>query len=168
MYVNGGGKFFLDILNKPKKWKRCILMLCTFTCSFFFKSDEWLQSYDLKCINMYNLDRGECTLANFLSFPTFLNCFRPMWLKITHSCKFGQKSGLDWVKMAKFSHFAGFSIFSPKMRLELTRNGQFYLIHNPNWNNIRPWLEEHVIFSHFYQLSSFGSLDWSSEVEHNL
>ena len=70
--------------------------------------------------------------------------------------------------MAKFSHFAGFSIFSPKMRLELTRNGQFYLIHNPNWNNIRPWLEEHVIFSHFYQLSSFGSLDWSSEVEHNL
>ena len=25
---------------------------------FFFKSDEWLQSYDLKCINMYNLDGG--------------------------------------------------------------------------------------------------------------
>ena len=24
----------------------------------FFKSDEWLQSYDLKCINMYNLDGG--------------------------------------------------------------------------------------------------------------
>ena len=32
-------------------------MLCTFTC-FFFKSDEWLQSYDPKCINMYNLDGG--------------------------------------------------------------------------------------------------------------
>ena len=134
----------------------------------FFKSDEWLQSYDLKCINMYNLDGGGCTMVNVWSFPTFSNCFRPMWLKITHNCKFGQKSGLDWVKMAKFSHFAGFSIFSPKMRLELTHNGQFYLIHNPNWNNIRPWLEEHVIFSHFYQLSSFGSLDWSSEVEHNL
>ena len=26
---------------------------------FFFKSDEWLpESYDLKCINMYNLDGG--------------------------------------------------------------------------------------------------------------
>ena len=62
----------------------------------------------------------------------FLNSFTPLWLKITHNCKFGQKSGLDWVKMAKFSHFAQFSIFSPKMRLELTRNGQFYLIHNPN------------------------------------
>ena len=55
-----------------------------------------------------------------------------MWLKITHNCKFGQKSGLDWVKMAKFSYFAGFSFFSPKMRLELTHNGQFYLVHNPN------------------------------------
>ena len=104
-------------------------MLCTFTSSFFFKSDEWLQSYDLKCINMYNLDGG-CTLANVLSFPTFSNCFTPTWLKITHNCKFHQKSGLDWVKMAKFGHFAGFSIFSPKMRLKLTQNGQFHPIHN--------------------------------------
>ena len=95
----------------------------------FFKSDEWLQSYDLKCINMYNLDGG-CTLAKFLSFPIFLNRFRPIWLKITHNCKFRQKSGLDWVKMAKFGYFARFSIFSPKMRLRLTRNGQFHPIHN--------------------------------------
>ena len=28
------------------------------------------------------------------------------------------------------SHFACFSIFSPKMRLRLTQNGQFYPIHN--------------------------------------
>ena len=68
-----------------------------------------------------------CTLAIFLSFPTFLNCFRTMWHKITHNCKFGQKSGLDWVKMAIL---ACFSIFSPKMRLRLTRNSQFHLIHN--------------------------------------
>ena len=100
----------------------------------FFNSDEWLQSYDLKCINMYNYDGGGRTLANFLSFPTFSNHFTPMWLKITHNWKFGLKSGLDWVKTAKFGHFTGFSIFSsifsPKMRLRLTRNGQFYLIHN--------------------------------------
>ena len=89
-------------------------MLCTFTC-FFFKLDEWLQSYDLKCINMYNLDGG-CTLANFLSFPTFLNRFRPMWQKITYNCKFGQKSGLDWVRMA---NLACFSIFSPQNEAEI-------------------------------------------------
>ena len=47
-------------------------------------------------------------MANFLSFPTFSNRFTPMWLKITHNSKFGQKSGLNWVKMA---NFACFSIF---------------------------------------------------------
>ena len=70
---------------------------------------------------------GGGTLANFLSFPTFSNCFTPMLLKMTHNCKFGQKSGLDWVTTAIFAYF---SIFSPKMRLRLTRNGQFHLIHN--------------------------------------
>ena len=63
----------------------------------------------------------------FLSFPTFSNCFTAMWLKMTHNGKFGQKSGLDWVKMAIFAYF---SIFSLKMRLRLTWNGQFHLIHN--------------------------------------
>ena len=63
----------------------------------FFKSDEWLQSYHLKCINMYNLDGG-CTSANFLSFPTFLNCFRPIWLKITHNCKYHQKK---WIRLGQ-------------------------------------------------------------------
>ena len=32
--------------------------------------------------------------------------------------------------MANFGHFAGFSIFSPKMRLRLTQNDQFHTIHN--------------------------------------
>ena len=123
-------KNFLDILNNPKNEKD-VSWCCAHLHLHFFKSDEWLQSYDLKCINMYNLDgRGKCTLANLFSFPTFSNCFRPMWLKIILNCKFGQKSGLDWVKMAKFGHFAQFSIFSPKMRLRLTRNCQFHPIHN--------------------------------------
>ena len=63
----------------------------------------------------------------FMSFPTFSNCFTPIWLKMTHNGKFGPKSGLDWVKTAIFAYF---SIFSPKMRLRLTQNGQFHLIHN--------------------------------------
>ena len=133
----------------------------------FFKSDECLQSYDLKCINMYDLDGGVCTLANFLIFPTFSNCFRPMWLKITHNCKFGQKSGLDWVKMAKFGHFAWFSIFSPKMRLRLTQNYQFHPIHNfshlfppkclifgGNPKNFHFWLEG-MYTSNFFEFSNF-------------
>ena len=122
-------------------------MLCTFTC-FFFKLDEWLQSYDLKCINMYNLDGG-CTLANFLSFPTFSNHFRPMWQKITYNCKFGQKSGLDWVRMA---NLACFSIFSPKMRLRLTRNGQFHPIHN--FSHLLP--PKHLIFGEISKIFISG------------
>ena len=46
----------------------------------------------------------------FWSFPTFLNHFTPIWLKITHNCKFCQKSWLDWVKTTKFGYFARFSI----------------------------------------------------------
>ena len=73
--------------------------------------------------------RGGGTSANILSFSTFLNHFPLKWLKMTHNCKLCQKSSLDWVKMTNFGHFAGFSIFSPKMRLRLTQNGQFHLIH---------------------------------------
>ena len=82
---------------------------------------------------------GGGTSANFLSFPTFSNHFTPMWLEMTHNGKFGQKSGLDWVKTAIFAYF---SIFSPKMRLRLTRNGQFHLIHN--FSHLLP--PKHLIF----------------------
>ena len=64
--------------------------------------------------NLKNFHFRGGTLIKFLNFPTFSNCFTPMLLKMTNNCKFGQKSGLDWVKMA---NLACFSIFSPKMRL---------------------------------------------------
>ena len=70
------------------------------------------------------------TLANFLSFSTYLNHFTLEWLKMTLNGKFCQKSDLDWLQNANFHHFAGLSIFSPKMRLRLTWNGQFHPIHN--------------------------------------
>ena len=85
------------------------------------------------------LQRSGGTLANFLSFSTFSNCFTLKWLKMTHNGEFCQKSGLDWLKTTNFGHFACFSIFSPKMRLRLTWNGQLHLIHNfshllpPKW-----------------------------------
>ena len=72
---------------------------------------------------------GGGTLANFWSFQLFRIISHkapqndPQW-------HIWPKSGLDWVKMANFGHFAGFSIFSPKVRLRLTRNGQFHPIHS--------------------------------------
>ena len=50
-------------------------MLCTFTSLFFFKSDELLQSYDLKCINMYNLDGG-VYIGKFFEFSNFFELFQ--------------------------------------------------------------------------------------------
>ena len=70
------------------------------------------------------------TSANFLSFSNFPNRFTSEWLTMTHNGQFCQKSSLDWLQMANFGHFAGFSIFSSKMRLRLTQNGQFHPIHN--------------------------------------
>ena len=72
-----------------------------------------------------------------------------MQLKMTHNGKFGQKSGLDWVKMAIFAYF---SIFSPKMRLRLTQNGQFYLIHN--FSHLLP--PKHLIFGEISKIFISG------------
>ena len=92
---------------------------------------------------------GGGTSANFLSFPTFSNRFTPIRLKMTHNGKFGQKSGLDWVKTAIFAYF---SIFSPKMRLRLTRNGQFHLIHN--FSHLLP--PKHIIFGEISKIFVLG------------
>ena len=114
------------------------------------------------------------TSANFLSFPTFSNRFTPMQLKMTHNCKFGQKSGLHWVKTANFAYF---SIFSPKMRLRLTRNGQFHLIHN--FSYLLP--PKHLIFgeiskifiskggyiSKFFEFSNFFKLFHTNAAEND-
>ena len=89
------------------------------------------------------------TSANFLSFPTFSNHFTPMLLKMTNNCKFGQKSGLDCVKMA---NLVCFSIFYPKMKLRLTRNGQFHLIHN--FSHLLP--PKHLIFGEISKIFVSG------------
>ena len=99
------------------------------------------------------------TSAIFWSFPTFSNCFTPMQLEMTHNGKFGQKSSLDWVKMAIFAYF---SIFSPKMRLRLTRNGQFHLIHNFSHlcHQSISFLEKSQKF-HFYGGGGTSAIFWS-------
>ena len=43
----------------------------------FFKLDEWLQSYDLKCTNMYNLDTRGLRLTVYIGkFFEFSNYFK--------------------------------------------------------------------------------------------
>ena len=113
----------------PKKWLRLSQNSQFGTFYYLFPQNEavidleWLISPDSQPFpsfatkashfwrNLKNFCFGGGTLANFLSFPTFSNCFTPMLLKMTHNGKFGQKSGLDCVKMA---NLACFSIFPPK------------------------------------------------------
>ena len=85
---------------------------------------------------------------------------------------FAKKSGLDWLKMANFGHFAGFPIFSPKMRLRLTQNGQFSISPNSQlfpslatkashfWRNLKNfhfWGEVGVHLPNFLDLQLFES-----------
>ena len=69
---------------------------------------------------------GEGTLANFLSFSTFWIPFTTNGLKMTHNGEFCQKSQLDWLKMANFSHFVGF----PHNSLSFST---FLIPFTPNW-----------------------------------
>ena len=71
---------------------------------------------------------------------------------------FAKKNGLDWLKMANFGHFACFPIFSPKMRLRLTQNGQFHLIHN--FSHLLP--PKHLIFGEISKTFVWGGgVHWS-------
>ena len=91
-------------------------------------------------------------ISKFFDFSNFFKLFHTNAAQITHNCKFGLKSGLDWVKTAKFGHFARFSIFSPKMRLRLTQNGQFHLIHT--FFHLLP--PKHLIFGEMSKFSFLG------------
>ena len=95
---------------------------------------------------------GRGTLAIFLSFSTFSNRFIPKQFKMTHNGQFCQISGLDWLQTAIFGHFAGFSIFSPKMKLRLTRNGQFHPIHS--FSHLLP--PKHLILEKSQKFSFLG------------
>ena len=137
----------LDWLQKDQFWS-----FCRFIPSFLLKcGSDWLimanftrfTTFTIFChqsisflgeiSKIFVRGVGEGISANFFGFATFLNCFTLDWLKMTLKGNFFQKSGLDWLQMTNFGHFAGFSNFSPKMRLRLTWNGQFHLIQNWKW-----------------------------------
>ena len=44
----------------------------------------------------------------YLNFSTFLNCFRPKWLKMTHNGKFCQEK---WLRLAQNGQFWSFCMF---------------------------------------------------------
>ena len=88
-------------------------------------------------------------IGKFFEFSNFFKSFHTNAAEMTHNGKFGQKSGLDWVKMANLAYF---SIFSPKMRLRLTQNGQFHLIHN--FSHLL--LPKHLIFGEISKIFIFG------------
>ena len=94
----------------------------------------------------------ECNPKTNISFFEDFFFNPPKWLKMIHNGKFCQKGGLDWLKMANFGHFAGFPIFSPKMRLRLTQNGQFHLIHN--FSHLLP--PKHLIFGEISKIFILG------------
>ena len=110
-------------------------------------SFDWLHDFTNTTSRFWRNFKNFCsggagTLANVLSFSTILNCSTQKWLKMTHNGEFCQKSGLDWLLMANFGHFACLFIFFPKMRLRLTGNDQFHPIHN--FSHLLP--PKHLIF----------------------
>ena len=96
----------------------------------------------------------------FKSFHTEVAQNDPQWQILS-------KSGLDWLKMANFGHFAGFSIFCPKIRLRLTWNGQFHLIHNFShpfttkvshfWRNLKNFCSWGGTSAIFWSFSTFSN-----------
>ena len=63
----------------------------------FFKSDEWLQSYDLKCINMYNLDGG-VYIGKFFEFSKFFELFQT---NIAQNHPQLQISAKKWIRLGQ-------------------------------------------------------------------
>ena len=59
--------------------------------------------------------------------------------------------------------FAYFSIFSPKMRLRLTRNGQFHLIHN--FSHLLP--PKGLIFGEIFKIFIWAGGGWHAESNGN-
>ena len=99
---------------------------------------------------------GAGYISQFSKICNFLNCFQPKWLKMTHNGQFCHQSGLDWLKMANFSHFSTFLIFSHKKQLRLIGNGQFCLICN-FFNLFSP---KQLNFCQILKFSFLGGVGW--------
>ena len=104
-------------------------IFCHQSISFLEKSQKvsfWGGGYIGKCFEFFNF---------FELFHIEVAQNDPQWWILP-------KKWFRLAPNANFGHFAGFSIFSPKMRLRLTRNGQFHPIHN--FSHLLP--PKHLIF----------------------
>ena len=129
----------------PKKWLR--LGQNGHFCIFFYLfpqneaeiDSEWSISPDSQLFpsfatkashfwrNLKSFHFWGGTSANFLSFPTFSNAFHtnlagndPQW----------QIWPKKWLRLGQNGHFCIFFYLFPQNEAEITRNGQFHLIHN--------------------------------------
>ena len=123
----------------PPKWLKMtrndqFCLICNFSNHF---PPKWLK--------MTRNDQF-CLICNFS------NLFPLKWFKMTHNGQLFQKGGLDWLQTANFGHSPGFSIFSPKMRLRLTWNGQCHPIHN--FSHLLP--PKHLIFGEISKFLFLG------------
>ena len=96
---------------------------------------------------------GEGTSANFLRFSTFWIPFTPNGLKMTHNGECCQKSWLDWLKMANFGHFVG---FSPIISHNSSSFSTFPIPFTPNW----------LKMTHNTKFCQKCGLDWLKMVVH--
>ena len=79
------------------------------------------------------LGEGQLICTKSFCFATFSNCFTLDWLKMTLNGNFFPKKWLRLAPNDQFWSFCRFSHLFPKMRLRLTWNGQFHLIHDSKW-----------------------------------
>ena len=93
---------------------------------FFQSWTKWVQGvlcYDQNWWKLKYLSRISINMHwqfFFWVFQLFCKSFHTeMGSKVTHNGKFCQKSGLDWLQIANFGHFAGFSIFLPQNEAQI-------------------------------------------------
>ena len=82
---------------------------------FFFKSDGWLQSYDLKCINMYNLDKG-VYIGKFFGFSNFFKSFHTNVAENDPQWQIWPKK---WLRLSQNGHFCMFFYLFPQNEAEI-------------------------------------------------
>ena len=92
---------------------------------------------------------GGGNINKFFEFSNFFKSFHTNLTENDPQLQIWLKNGLYCVKMANLAYF---SIFSPKMRLRLTQNGQFHLIHN--FSHLLP--PKHLIFEEISKFLFLG------------
>ena len=126
-----------------------LVNFCHLDCSSDHQKLNVIQKPTFHFLKIFLLILAGGYISKFFEFFNFFKSFHTEVAQNGPQWQILPKSGLDWLKMANFGHFAGFPIFSPKMRLRLTQNGQFLPIHN--FSHLLP--PKHLIFGEISKIS---------------